>query len=324
MDNLTTTISPLVIDLIIAVIILLVACLKAKAGLYQSVMSIVVIILAVAIGLVGAKLLEKPVSDYAWSKYSVTVEEKFDAEVEAALSGERSLSKVFQDSWNRLIQSFGVEQLDGLMIKDTDDVDYQDNEMVAKLKILALSKSKLLCDKVCHLALFGIITAIALLVLTIIKNLLGKVADFSIIGWVNHGGGFVLGAIESIVIILVVVRGAGLLNIPTFRNLSEGTVLMKWFVGGDVQSTITKLQDITIEDIKNIKLEDLTTVDFDQVGEDLKDIIKNIDMTKVPEQITDAVDKIDKEEIKGVTDAVKDVVDGVVDDVKKEVDKVKK
>ncbi|MCQ2551983.1 MAG: hypothetical protein MJ148_01350, partial [Clostridia bacterium] len=133
MENLTTTISPLVIDLIIAAIILLVACLKAKAGLYQSVMSVVIIVLALAIGLVGAKLLEEPVSNYAWQKYGPQVEQKFDKEVEDVLSGKKSVSQVFQESWNRMVSSFGIEQLDNFMIKDKDS-DYENSEAVQQLR----------------------------------------------------------------------------------------------------------------------------------------------------------------------------------------------
>ncbi|MDO5331527.1 MAG: hypothetical protein Q4E99_02500, partial [Bacillota bacterium] len=124
MDNLVNTVSPLAIDIIIAIIILLVACLKAKAGIYQSIMSVAVVVLALAIGFIGARWLKEPVSDYAWSKYGPTVEEKFDEKVNAAVSGEKSLSQVFQDSWNKIIDSFDIDQLKILEIQE-DDVDYQ-------------------------------------------------------------------------------------------------------------------------------------------------------------------------------------------------------
>lgn len=291
MENLTNTISPLVIDIIFAVIILLVAALKAKAGLYQTVMSVAVIIIALAIGLVCSKMLTPTVKDYAWKKYSVTVADNFDSTVEAARSGEKSMSQAFQDSWNSIVKSFGSEKANAIFSIGQDDIDYSDEELVAKLKALTLMKSELLTERVVKVGLFGVITAIALFVLTIIKNILGKVAEFSIVGWANHLGGFVLGAVEAIVILIIVVRGANMLNIQIFNQLSEGTVLLKWLIGGDVQAAIQSLQNLTIEDVKNIKLEDLTTVDFDNLSDQVKELVNNVDVSDLTETSKDLVNE---------------------------------
>ena len=161
-----------------------------------------------------------------------------------------------------------------------------------KVKAVTLAKAKLLCDKVCEVGAFGIITAIALLVLTIIKNIIGKVAEFSVVGWANHLLGFALGAVEMIVILLVIVRGAGLINIHFFQDLSEGTVLLKWLVGGDVQAALQSLQSLTFEDIKNIKIEDLTTVDFKSVGEQVKELVENIDVSGALDTVQKTVEQI--------------------------------
>jgi len=289
MENLTNTISPLVIDLIFAVIILLVAALKAKAGLYQTVMSVAVIILALAIGLVCSKMLTPTVKEFAWKNYFITVDNNFDATVAAARSGEKSMSKAFQDSWNSVVKSFGSEKANEIFSIGDDEIDYSDDELVAKLKALTLMKAELLTERVVKVGLFGVITAIALFVLTLIKNILGKVAEISIVGWANHLGGFVLGAVEAIVILIIVVRGANMLNIQIFNQLSEGTVLLKWLIGGDVQSAIQSLQNLTIEDVKNIKLEDLTTVDFDSLTDQVKEIVSNVDVSELTESSKDLI-----------------------------------
>lgn len=295
MDNLTTTISPLVIDVIIAILILLLAAIKAKAGIYQSVMAIVVIVIALAVGFVGAKLLEPSVSDYAWSKYGPKVEAEFDTQVDAALGGTKSLDEVFQTSWNNLVDSFAKafnsDNLNSLRIKDT-DIDYHDTEAVQKLKVLTLAKARLLCDKVCLVGLFGLCTALALLALTIIKNIIGEVADFSVIGWLNHGLGFVFGAVEMIVILLVIIRGAGMLGITFFQDLSEGTVLLTWLIGGDIENALQVLQNLTFEDIKNIKIEDLTTVDFESVGNQVEELLKTVDFSEVNKKVQEVVDVV--------------------------------
>ena len=275
MDNLTSTISPLVIDLIFLVFILLIAALKAKKGLYDSVVSVVIIFVALAIGLVASKLLTPPVADYCWKDYGPKVEAKFDKQVEQAQRGETSIAETFAGAWNQIIKNFDSEKLNEFQIKIKEQ-DFSDAEIVQKLRALTLLKSKLLVERVVHIALFGVLTAVALLALTLIKNIIGKVADFSVIGWVNHLGGFVLGAIEAIVVLIIVIRGADLLNISLFRNLSEGTVLLKWLIGGDIQAAISGIQNLSVEDLKNIKLEDLTTIDFNDVGSQVKELLRSV------------------------------------------------
>ena len=321
MENLTATISPLVLDLVLAAVILLVALIKAKTGLYQSVMSIVVIILSLAIGFVGARLFTEPVSDYVWKGYGPKVEAKFDEEVSLALEGDMGLGQAFKNSWNRVISDLGSEKLTESLSIENEEIDYTDSELVAKVKQLTLLKTRMLVDKVCRLVMFGLCMALALLLLTLIKNFIGNVADFSDIGWVNRFGGFCLGFIEAIVVMLMIVRGAGLLNINYFANLSEGTVLLSWLVGGDVQSTIKKVQELSLEDIRKIKLEDLTTVDFSDVSNQLKDLIENTEQLKpATDFVEDLSDEIDAD---AIVDAVGDAVGGAADKTKEGAEKVK-
>ena len=293
MDNLTQTISPLVIDLIFLVFILLIAALRAKAGLYHAVVSVVIIFVALAIGLVASKLLTPAVSNYYWKSYGPKVEAKFDKQVEQWQSGETSIAETFAGAWNQIIENFDNEKLDDFQIKIKDQ-DYSDSETVQKLKTLTMLKSKLIVEKVSHLALFGVITAIALLALTLIKNVIGKVADFSVIGWVNHLGGFVLGAVEAIVILIIVIRGADMLNISFFRNLSDGTVLLNWLIGGDLQAAISGIQSMSVEDLKNIKLEDLTTIDFSDVGSQVKELLESVKIPEAPEIVPEIIENLQK------------------------------
>ncbi len=302
MDKLTTTISPLVIDIIFLVFILLVAALRAKAGLFQSVASVAIIIVALAIGLVGAKMLSPQIANYYWESYGPKVEEKFDKQVAQAQSGEGSVAEAFAGAWNNILSGFDSEKADEFKI-NLKDTDYSDAEMVQKLKAVTMLKAKLMVEKVAHLAVLGVITAIALFVLTIIKNILDKVANFSIVGWANHLGGFILGAIEAIVILIIIVRVAGMMNIQIFQNLSEGTVLLKWLIGGDVQAAISSLQNLSLDDLKNIKLEDLTTIDFNDVGSQVKDLLNSV-------QLPDGVD-VNGLGLNGVGEQVKELVDSV-------------
>ena len=328
MDNFTTTISPLVVDIAIAVIILLVACLRAKAGVYHCVMSVVVIILALAIGLVGSKLLTPVVKDAVWNGfYKEEVETKFDNQVQKALEGTVTFQDSFKESWNNFIDSFdifGDNKAENLKI-DNDSVDYSDSQLVVKLRALTIVKAELTLEKLIHVGLFGVISAIFLLLLTLLKNLLEKIANFSIVGWVNHGLGFVLGLVEIIVILIVIIRGAGLFGINFFKDISEGTLILKWLVGGDIQSTIVNLQNLTIDDLKNIQIENLTTVDLNEAAQQLKELVKGIDLSQAPDELNQIIENID---VNSVSDEVKEIlntidVEGLSDKAKEVVDTVK-
>ena len=115
MESTLTTLSPLVIDIIFAALILLVACIKAKIGFFQSVMKVVVVILAIAIGLVCSKVFLEPASNFVWEKYGPVVERQFDNKVEKIGNGERSGSDIFKDVWNDTISGFGSEKLNSLI-----------------------------------------------------------------------------------------------------------------------------------------------------------------------------------------------------------------
>lgn len=333
MEQLTTTISPLVIDLFIGAIILVVALLRAKAGIFQCVMAVVVIILSLALGIVGSQILTPIVKTAVWDHYyAEETARKFDEEAELAMKGQKSFEQSFKESWNDLIESFGTDKVDVLLMDDS-QVDYSDSQMVEKLRALTLLKAELMVTNLVHMVLFGLMSAIGFFVFTLLKNMLDKVANFSIVGWANHALGFALGLVEIIVILIVIFRGATLLNITFFSDIAEGTVLTKWLVGGDIQSSLTKLQSITFDDLRNIELDDLTTVDFDEVGSEVKDIIDSIDTEALPEEVQDVIDKVDTEQIKddveGIVDSIdtegaKEKVDGVVDGVKNVVDKTKK
>lgn len=295
MENLVNTVNPLAIDVVIAIIILLVACLKAKAGIYHSVMSVVVIVLSLALGFIGVQWFKAPVCDFAWKEIGPAVEKSFDDKVEAALGGGESLGAMLQGMWNDIIESTEIEQLKALELKD-EEVDYQNSEAVQKVKVITLVKARLLCDKYCQVVLFGVLTGLAILALTIIKNIVGELAEFSIVGWANHLLGFLFGAAEVIVILLVIVRGAGVFGIRFFQQISEGTVILKWLVGGDLNNTIYAIQHLTADDIKNIRIEDLTTVDFESVGNQVEELVKNMDLPEAAGKAQDIVDAINSAE----------------------------
>lgn len=293
MENLVNTVNPLAIDFVIAIVILLVACIKARAGIYHSVMSIVVIVLALALGFVGVQWFKAPVCEFAWQEIGPRVEKEFDDRVDAAMKGEESLGQMLRGVWNDIIGSTEIDKLTALEIHD-EDFDPQNSESIQKAKLITLMKAKLLCDKICQVILFGVLSGLAFLALTIIKNIVGEIADFSIIGWANHLLGFLFGALEVIVILLVIVRGAGVLGIHFFQDMSQDTVILKWLVNGDLDTALYAVRHLTVQDIQNIDIKDLTTVDFESVGKQVEELIENIDLTEATDKIDSLVDSVNQ------------------------------
>lgn len=265
------TLSPVIIDVIIAAIILLAAFIKSRIGLYRSVMSVVVFVLAIVIGIAGSAIALQPVSEYAWTKAAPRIEAKFDKEAADLIGGENSSGKSFSEGWDKLVESFGAEGLKGIGSQLGDDV-LQNSEFVAKLKLVVLANTRLFTDKIMRIVLFVLIALLAFLILTVIKNILGKLTKLPVIGWLDHCGGFALGLIEIVLLMLVIVRGAGLLHIPVFTELSKGTFILKWLVGGDLNDALSSIKSLSLEDLKNIDLEELKKIDLKNIGSQLKDI----------------------------------------------------
>lgn len=244
-------------DIILLLIILIWGFIKGYQGFIKCVLSVVVIVLAVAAGIYGSKALSEPVGNFVWDRYGPKIEEKFDKELDEALSGGKNAIDKFKESWSNVLESTGISQFNGIIstIKgigspagaeesaekpeaeatESNDITAMpkqgDSTLTAKLKDTVMKNAEAICRRVCNIVLFIIITLIALLVLTLLKDWISNVRELPVIGGIDRFAGFVLGVAEATLVLMIIIRAAGGLGIDFFKENSANTILLKWFCG---------------------------------------------------------------------------------------------
>ena len=258
MNGFTETISAYLPDIILAAIILVWALVKGYQGLIKCILSVLVIVLAIAAGIYGSKALAEPVGDFVWDRYGPKIEKKFDEELGEALSGGQNAIDKFKESWDSMLESTGISQLNGLIstitgsqtapaqsetaegseetTETTEPPTPQtpvktDSTITGKLKATVMKNAEAICRRVVHIILFIVIALVALLVLTLLKDWIANIRELPVIGGIDHFAGFVLGAAEAVIVLMIIIRAAGGLGIDFFKEQSANTVLLKWFCG---------------------------------------------------------------------------------------------
>ncbi len=254
------SLNPLVIDGVICLVVLIFALIRAKIGLYRVVAGIAIFLVSVAIAFIGSRLLLPACSDFVWEKVSPKIEEKIDATIASAIAEDGTVKNTDSTVGDVLVKLLGIDKAASGSAATGEDLGA---DFAAKLKTLAMAKAKLLADAILHVILFILIYIVAALILKLISKGLEKVADWSVLGWLNHGGGFLLGLIEMSVIWLAVVRICGLFGVTFFSELSEGTTVLKWLCEGDVAAAISQIKGLTFDQIKNLDLKNLLPDSFD-------------------------------------------------------------
>jgi len=254
------TLNPIVIDAIICAIVLIFAFIRAKIGLYHIVSSIAVFFLAVAIAFVGAHFLTPTASDVVWEKISPRVEQKIDETIASAIAEDGTVKNADHTVGDVLVKLLGIDKTASSGAELGEELG---SDFTAKVKTLAMAKAKLLAERIVSIVLFVLIYIVAALLLKLVAKGLEKIADWSVLGWLNHGGGFLLGFVEMSVILLAVVRIAGFFNVTFFTELSEGTTVLKWLCEGDVSAAISQIRNLSFEQIKNLDLKNLIPDSFD-------------------------------------------------------------
>ena len=248
------------VDLIILAIILVWGIVKAVQGLLKSLLAVVVLVLAIIIAMVGSNFLAEPVGDFVWQKYGPTIEQRFDDEFGTAIEGGENALNGFKESWSKFLESSGISQINSLISTlagegsgsnaegDSEATDGSEstssqnalvkNTFSSRIKETVMDNAKLGCYKIVHVVLFIIIAIIAVLVLGLLRDWIQNVTRLPIIGKMDHFLGFLLGIAEAVIVIFFIVRLAGLLGIDTFKDLSQGTILLNWFCGGGLDTEV--------------------------------------------------------------------------------------
>ena len=84
----------LIVDIAVALIFLLFAIWHARKGFYKTFAGIIAVVVAIAIGIIGAGYLTPPVMEKAWPKVEETVVENYDSSVGHTVAELHDLSLV--------------------------------------------------------------------------------------------------------------------------------------------------------------------------------------------------------------------------------------
>ncbi len=254
------SLNPLIIDGAICLVVLIFALIRAKIGLYKVISKLAVFLVAIAVAVVGSRLLMPMASDFVWEKVSPRIEQEIDEKIDSVIGEDGTVKTSDSELANLLVKLLGIDKA---AASEGETGGAVGEDFTVKIKTLALAKTRMLTDLAVHVVLFILIYIVASLILKLIAKALEKVADWSVLGWLNHGGGFVLGAIEMAVIWLVVVRVCGLLNVTFFKELAEGTVVLKWLCEGDVIGALSQIKGLSFDQIRNLDLKHLLPDSFD-------------------------------------------------------------
>lgn len=145
----------------------------------------------------------------------------------------RTLAPIVSPFANGFIEEKIAGKYEGIGVQFIDDIAAD----------LINKKLDVISEKIVQIALFIICTLIAWIILAIIKKAFGAVADWSAIGLINHGLGFIFGLAEAFLLILLALRVTSMLNITTLTDLSKDTLILNWIHGVDLKELIN---DITI------------------------------------------------------------------------------
>ena len=208
----------LIVDIAIGLIILLFAILHARKGLYSAFSGLIAIVVAIALGIAGANLATQPVMDNVWPKVEEAVSEHYDSSVGHAIT---EIHDVVGETAGKLLS---FTHLDGAAEKVLDDSVAVSWTEAPKAQLLTLVNTAL--QEVVHFVLFIIIALLGLLLFKPINALVEKINDAPGLRQLDWLGGFLLGALECVVVLFIVMKVCELRNVSFFRDIQEGS----WFI----------------------------------------------------------------------------------------------
>ncbi len=215
-DALVQSHAGLLIDIIVVIIFLVFIALKGKRGLYSCGMSVFVIALAVTLGIFVSSLVTPVVFKNVYPDIEQQLSDRYDEEVRALEEDTETPAQVFNKGFNNLVKSLGIEEEASAYTK----------RIISTPKQELLEKRAASTYKLIRFVSFGLITALGILALTLIKNYFGKIADWPVIKWVDSLGGMLIGFLECYALMFLAIKGADFLGINFFNEMSEGTVIL--------------------------------------------------------------------------------------------------
>lgn len=212
----------IVVDFCVIIAFLLFTLGSGKKGIYNCFMPLVVIVGSVVVGIAFSALLTEPVYQIVYPIVEENVLENFDKEADAIAEDIDTPLSLLTENVNKLTDSLGL----GKTLEENPD--YSNLQLIEMARDKVIEKTKTATRTGVHWVLFGLITAITMFFASKAKNLLGKVFDFSIIGWANHLVGALYGALLFFLLFYIVCRLCQRLGVGAVSDYVNGSSLVQW------------------------------------------------------------------------------------------------
>lgn len=208
----------LIVDVAVALIFLLFALWHARKGFYKTFAGIIAVVVAIAIGIIGAGYLTPPVMEKAWPKVEETVIEHYDSSVGHTIA---ELHDVVGSGAEKLLKLTHLEDKAENILDESKAVSWTE---APKAKLLELVHKAL--REAVHAGLFLVIALLGLLLFKPIHALVDKINDAPGLKQLDWLGGFVVGLLECLAVFFLVIKICEMRDISFFRDIQEGS----WFV----------------------------------------------------------------------------------------------
>lgn len=208
--------TPVIIDIVILIILLVFTILGAKRGLLQSLAGLVILI----VSLVGASMAANALTDPALELMSPLVERGVERRVDAALA-EQAI-RVEDTTVEELLELIGVDArvLDDLARRAHDSVRDQGVD-------IAVAVVESLAHSIIHALLFGLAFLAILVLLKVIVKALDLILLLPVLRTLNRTGGALVGLVQGLLVLMLLVWLARHFGWPV-EKLTEGSGLIQY------------------------------------------------------------------------------------------------
>ena len=208
----------LIVDIAIGLIFLLFALWHAKRGFYKTFAGIIAIVVAIAIGIVGAGYLTPPVMDKTWPKVEEKVSENYDSSVGQTIT---ELHDLIGSGAEKLLEVTHLDEKAENLLEEHESTSWSE---APKAKLIDLVHKAM--REVVHAALFIVIAILGLFLAKPINALVDKINDAPVLKQLDWLGGFIIGLLECLAVFFIVIKICEMRDVSFFRDIQEGS----WFI----------------------------------------------------------------------------------------------
>lgn len=184
-------------DLIFVALFIIAAIIGFKRGFYKTVAPLVITVCSFAAAIFGSSVLEGAAYDIVYPIFETEVNRRVEMVLEN-VSADSSIMKALVD---RVDVVGGADKIAEQVVRN-----------------------------VVHFALPIVIFLIGLLVFNLISKLLERIVSFHLVTTFDGVLGGLYGILVCFVIIFIIIRGAGLLNVDFFTKNADKSMILDWIL----------------------------------------------------------------------------------------------